>query len=115
MKRFTLLAFTALCSALSFGQKPYYNIEYNGRVYDVSYTSYDKSDTIYPVLEDVYKEQESIDMNVDGFTFQFRRPGDNVTARWKQELIEYVDPIESKGAISLKTDIIYKKSYNNFR
>ena len=108
MKRITLLAFAALCLALSFAQKPYYNIEYHGRVYNVSYTSYDKSVTIYPLLEDVYKEQESIEMNVDGFKFQFRRPGDNVTDRWKEELIEYVDPIESKGTISMKLGILDK-------
>lgn len=69
MKRITLLVFAALCVTLSFAQKQYYNIEYNGRVYNVSYTSYDKSVTIYPLLEDVYKEQESIEMNVDGFKF----------------------------------------------
>lgn len=108
MKRITLLVFAALCVALSFAQKQYYNIEYNGRVYNVSYTSYDKSVTIYPLLEDVYKEQESIEMNIDGFKFQFRRPGDNVTDRWKEELIEYVDPIESKGTISMKLGILDK-------
>lgn len=108
MKRITLLVFAALCVTLSFAQKQYYNIEYNGRVYNVSYTSYDKSVTIYPLLEDVYKEQESIEMNVDGFKFQFRRPGDNVTDRWKEELIEYVDPIESKGTISMKLGILDK-------
>lgn len=108
MKEITLLTICILCSAFAFAQKPYYNIEYNGRVYDVSYTSYDKSVTIYPVLEDLYKEKESIDINVDGFKFQFRRPGDNVTARWKEEIIEYVDPIESKGTISMKMGYVDK-------
>lgn len=108
MKRITLLAITALCSAFSFAQKPYYNIEYNGRVYDVSYTSYDKSVTIYPVLEDVYKEKESIEMNVDGFKFQFDRPGDNVTARWKEQVIKYVDPKMHQGTISMKMGYVDK-------